>query len=283
MALVIEFTCDLPNGVHARPASLVETLCNRFSSAIEWRNLRRGTGGNAKSALAIIGSNTLKGDACQLLISGEDEAEAFAAITAFMRDEFPHCDAPLPAAPTLDVQPVPESLSRLNPTLFHAHPVCAGSAGGTLVHLKSRDLHELGELPVAVSPEQEQAALDNGLRLLVKDIELRLLDNDGTASAIPKLTVRWRRMPRCASTCLVASSPASVAPGDCRHRRPLLRPVPRLRQQLSAGAGTGCTRRLLPAVTAYLRRSSFPGAGPAAGSGHLPCRRADPQPVSGTG
>ncbi|MBL1770892.1 multifunctional phosphoenolpyruvate-protein phosphotransferase/phosphocarrier protein HPr/PTS system fructose-like transporter subunit IIA, partial [Klebsiella pneumoniae] len=95
-----------------------------------------------------------------------------------MRDEFPHCDAPLPAAPTLDVQPVPESLSRLNPTLFHAHPVCAGSAGGTLVHLKSRDLHELGELPVAVSPEQEQAALDNGLRLLVKDIELRLLDND---------------------------------------------------------------------------------------------------------
>ncbi|MCS5873833.1 HPr family phosphocarrier protein [Klebsiella pneumoniae subsp. pneumoniae] len=49
--------------MHARPASLVETLCNRFSSAIEWRNLRRGTGGNAKSALAIIGSNTLKGDA----------------------------------------------------------------------------------------------------------------------------------------------------------------------------------------------------------------------------
>jgi fructose-specific PTS system IIA-like component len=41
MALVIEFICDLPNGVHARPASLVETLCNRFSSAIEWRNLRR--------------------------------------------------------------------------------------------------------------------------------------------------------------------------------------------------------------------------------------------------
>ncbi len=48
------------------------------------------------------------------------------------------------------------------------------------------DLHELGELPVAASPEQEQAALDNGLRLLVKDIELRLLDNDGTASAIPE-------------------------------------------------------------------------------------------------
>lgn len=30
MAQVIKFRCDLPNGVHARPASLVETLCNTF-------------------------------------------------------------------------------------------------------------------------------------------------------------------------------------------------------------------------------------------------------------
>ena len=184
MALVIEFICDLPNGVHARPASLVETLCNRFSSAVEWRNLRSDGRGNAKSALAIIGSNTLKGDACQLIISGEDEAEAFAALTAFIENEFPHCDAPLPAAQALDIEPVPESLSRLNPTLFPARPVCAGSAGGKLVHLKSRDLHDLGELPVAAGLEQEQTALDNGLRLLVQDIDLRLLDNDGTASAI---------------------------------------------------------------------------------------------------
>jgi phosphotransferase system HPr-like phosphotransfer protein len=40
MALVVEFTCELPNGVHARPASHVETLCNTFISQIEWHNLR---------------------------------------------------------------------------------------------------------------------------------------------------------------------------------------------------------------------------------------------------
>ena len=28
MALIVEFICELPNGVHARPASHVETLCN---------------------------------------------------------------------------------------------------------------------------------------------------------------------------------------------------------------------------------------------------------------
>ncbi|WP_241187172.1 HPr family phosphocarrier protein, partial [Klebsiella michiganensis] len=130
MALVIEFICDLPNGVHARPASLVETLCNTFSSSVEWLNTRTEGRGNAKSALAIIGTNTLKGDRCQLVVSGEDEQLAFDALTAFISEEFPHCDAPLPAAAEqMAVQPVPESLSRLNPTLFHALPVCAGSAG----------------------------------------------------------------------------------------------------------------------------------------------------------
>ena len=73
MALVVEFTCELPNGVHARPASHVETLCNTFISQIEWHNLRTDRKGNAKSALALIGTDTLAGDACRLVIHGEDE------------------------------------------------------------------------------------------------------------------------------------------------------------------------------------------------------------------
>lgn len=44
MPLIVEFTCELPNGVHARPASHVETLCNTFTSQIEWHNLRTADG-----------------------------------------------------------------------------------------------------------------------------------------------------------------------------------------------------------------------------------------------
>jgi fructose-specific PTS system IIA-like component len=51
-------------------------------------------------------------------------------------------------------------------------------------HLKSFDLRDPGPLPAAGSIEHEQALLDQGLLLLVKNIELRLLDNDGTAGAI---------------------------------------------------------------------------------------------------
>lgn len=184
MALIVKFRCDLPNGVHARPASHVETLCNQFSSAIEWLNLRTERSGDAKSALALIGTGTLKGDECQLSISGEDEESAFARLSTYIVDEFPHCDAPLPQAPIAEISELPESLSRLNPTFFRALPVCGGAANGTLIRLASLDLHQLGELPATRSLDQEQAALDLGLAQLLKAINLELLANEGTASAI---------------------------------------------------------------------------------------------------
>lgn len=184
MALVVEFTCELPNGVHARPASHVETLCNTFTSHIEWHNLRTDRKGDAKSALALIGTDTLAGDACRLVIEGEDEQRAWQQLEKWLREEFPHCDAPLAEAINTELDPLPESLTRLNPTLFRALPVCSGSAQGILTLLTSLDLNALTNLPAAKGMEEEQSALDNGLTLLVKNIELRALDSDSTASAI---------------------------------------------------------------------------------------------------
>ncbi|WP_302378295.1 phosphoenolpyruvate--protein phosphotransferase [uncultured Enterobacter sp.] len=184
MALVVEFTCELPNGVHARPASHVETLCNTFISQIEWHNLRTDRKGNAKSALAVIGTDTLAGDACRLVIQGEDEQNAYQQLEQWLREEFPHCDAPLAEAINIERDPLPESLARLNPMLFRALPVCSGSAQGVLTLLASLDLNALSDLPEAKDEGDEQLALDNGLTLLVKNIELRALDSDSTASAI---------------------------------------------------------------------------------------------------
>lgn len=184
MALVVEFTCELPNGVHARPASHVETLCNTFSSQIEWHNLRTGRKADARSALALIGTDTLAGDACRLVIQGEDEQNAHKQLEHWIREEFPHCDSPLAEAITTELDPLPESLTRLNPTLFRAMPVCSGSAQGILTLLTSLDLNALTDLPDAKNVEEEQSALNNGLTLLVKNIELRAMDSESTASAI---------------------------------------------------------------------------------------------------
>ncbi|ALR74840.1 phosphoenolpyruvate--protein phosphotransferase [[Enterobacter] lignolyticus] len=184
MAQVVEFICELPNGVHARPASHVETQCNTFRSSIEWHNLRTDRRGNAKSALALIGTDTLVGDACQLLIAGPDEADACQHLSAWLRDEFPHCDAPLAPLADATLDPLPESLTRLNPTLFRARPVSSGSAGGMLALLTSLDLNALSDLPAPLSREEETAALVRGLAMLVKNLGLRLLDSDGATQAI---------------------------------------------------------------------------------------------------
>ena len=184
MSLVVEFICELPNGVHARPASCVETLCNTFSSKIEWHNLRTDRTGDAKSALALIGTDTLTGDSCRLIITGEDEQSAFERLAQWLKVEFPHCDAPLAAAISTDLAPLPESLTRLNPTLFRALPVCSGSDRGVLTLLTSLDLNALTSLPDVRCREEEQSALDQGLTLLVKNIGLRALDSDSTANAI---------------------------------------------------------------------------------------------------
>lgn len=184
MALVVEFTCELPNGVHARPASHVETLCNTFVSQIEWHNLRTDRKGDAKSALALIGTDTLAGDPCRLAICGEDEQHAHQRLEQWLREEFTHCDAPLEGVISTELEPLPESLTRLNPTLFRATPVCSGSGQGILTVLTSLDLNALTDLPEAQNVEAEQSVLDTGLTLLVKHIELHALEGDSTASAI---------------------------------------------------------------------------------------------------
>lgn len=193
MALIVEFICELPNGVHARPASHVETLCNTFSSQIEWHNLRTDRKGNAKSALALIGTDTLVGDNCQLLISGADEQEAHQRLSQWLRDEFPHCDAPLAEVKSDELEPLPVSLTNLNPQIIRARTVCSGSAGGILTPISSLDLNALGNLPAAKGVDAEQSALENGLTLVLKNIEFRLLDSDGATSAILKRTdPGWR-------------------------------------------------------------------------------------------
>lgn len=190
MALIVEFICELPNGVHARPASHVETLCNTFSSQIEWHNLRTDRKGNAKSALALIGTDTLVGDNCQLLISGADEQEAHQRLSQWLRDEFPHCDAPLAEVKSDELEPLPISLTNLNPQIIRARIVCSGSAGGILTPISSLDLNALGNLPAAKGVDAEQSALENGLTLVGVDIDAltpwqhQTIYIDGNAGAI---------------------------------------------------------------------------------------------------
>ena len=134
MALSLQFTFPLPNGLHARPASLLEAVTRRYLAGITLTNRRTGAIADVKSVLALIGLDTRHHDACELTVSGPDEREALAALTVFIRDTLPHCDDPLPdgvgAAVASRLPPMvqPEPVA-----VFYGTPVVSGIGIGRVV------------------------------------------------------------------------------------------------------------------------------------------------------
>ncbi|MDR2462978.1 MAG: HPr family phosphocarrier protein, partial [Verrucomicrobiales bacterium] len=104
------FHCPLVNGLHARPASLLQERAAAFASAITLVNERNNLRADAKSTLALMGADIRHGDPCRLTVSGGDEAAAHAALVKFLQQEFPRCDN----TPPLTVTParqLPRSLT----------------------------------------------------------------------------------------------------------------------------------------------------------------------------
>ncbi|WP_273383393.1 phosphoenolpyruvate--protein phosphotransferase [Actinobacillus porcinus] len=178
MSLQIQFICELPNGVHARPASHVEAVCKNFRANIQWFNERTQATGDAKSVLSLIGTNTIKGDICQLTIEGEDEQVAFERLQVYLEKEFPFCDEVL-AEVDNSIEPLPRSLANLNPKIIRAKAVCGGSAKGKLYLVSGVDFTKMTDFPSACSVDQEIEELQSAVKNLQKFIEMQIsLTND---------------------------------------------------------------------------------------------------------
>jgi len=185
MTQKLTFICELPNGVHARPASHIEALCNRFNAHIEWRNTRTGRAADAKSVLSLIATDTLLGDECHITIDGIDEEPALAALRHFIEHEFAQCDEPLASEWVVaDAEPIPESLAHLAPTLFRGRSVSSGVASGKLISLMSVDLATLSPLPVASALDDEQSLMSDGLSQLASALNLQLREGNPTTTAV---------------------------------------------------------------------------------------------------
>ncbi len=66
----IAFAFPLADGLHARPASLLQEACLRFDAAVVFRNRRNRRRADAASVLELVGSATVAGDPCLLEVSG---------------------------------------------------------------------------------------------------------------------------------------------------------------------------------------------------------------------
>ncbi|PSW06559.1 phosphoenolpyruvate--protein phosphotransferase [Photobacterium lipolyticum] len=186
MAKTLTFSCELPNGVHARPASNVEALCNEFKATINWQNERTGAVANAKSVLSLIGTDTLLGDKCLITIEGEDEAAAFERLTRFIKEEFPHCDEALETVASDDgeFEPLPRNLSNLDLSLVRGRPVSAGFGQGKLLRAGSINFDALTGLPPACGYDEEQVMLAQGLEKVTSSLTLQKKVGAGTELAV---------------------------------------------------------------------------------------------------
>lgn len=179
------FSCELPNGVHARPAGHVETLCNQYLSNIEWQNERTGLSGNAKSVLSLIGTDTLLGDTCMITIDGEDEESALEALQNFIANEFPHCDSPLEQThANEEQQPLPRNLSNLTEGAIRATSVSSGIGRGVVVKVGAINFDQLPYLPETRALEEEKSELKSGLAQLSKAIEVQANTSVDTESEV---------------------------------------------------------------------------------------------------
>ena len=96
MPLDYSFSCPLPNGVHARPASALEEVARSFAADVVLFNQRTGRSANAKSILSIVGADIRFSDPCLLKISGADEDRAMAALGSFIRHTLLRQETTLP-------------------------------------------------------------------------------------------------------------------------------------------------------------------------------------------
>lgn len=182
------FSCELPNGVHARPASHVEAVCNGFDSSITWQNQRTGMSGNAKSVLSLISTDTLLGDECLITIEGQDEDSALTQLKQFITNEFPHCDAPLATTTQEDenLAPLPRNFSNLNVAHIRGRSVSEGFGQGVLMAMGAINFDALTDLPPAKSLNEERSQLNSGLEAVVKSLTIQLNSSEHTEGEVLK-------------------------------------------------------------------------------------------------
>src|SRR6185312_7020443 len=131
MPLDFPFSCPLPNGVHARPASALEEVARSFAADGVLLNQRTGRSANAKSVLSIVGADIRFRDPCLLKVSGQDEQNAMAALGSFIRNTLPRQETMFPtvAATNGDFH-LPRILEESGAVFRRGTAVVAGIAAG---------------------------------------------------------------------------------------------------------------------------------------------------------
>ncbi len=176
----IEYRCSLPHGLHARPATQLEVVCQRFRARIEWCNQRNGRCADAKSVLALLGTDTLYGDLCELRLSGDDAGKAARELLHFLRYELQEA---VTEATSFGPVQIPRSLQATQSPLVYGVAVSPGIGRGELVVIAAKE----PVLPAAVPAESltlRQQRLQSALDKLQKQLQEQLQQASAPVSQV---------------------------------------------------------------------------------------------------
>ena len=151
-----EFSCPLASGLHARPASHLAEVANRFAARCTVTNLRNGLEANGKSVLGIIAADIRQGDRCTLHFSGIDEQAAQSALQRFVEEVLPQSDVALEGVPEASRNSAPpRSLQAANLAFIFGQPVSRGIGEGKVVILRRMTLSDNLAPPAATDAQRE--------------------------------------------------------------------------------------------------------------------------------
>ncbi|MDR3378624.1 MAG: phosphoenolpyruvate--protein phosphotransferase [Verrucomicrobiae bacterium] len=179
MSLEQHFTCPLPNGVHARPASALEEVVRGFDADVILVNQRTSRTANSKSILAIVGADIRHDDPCILKVSGPDEKQAMAALTLFLQDKFPHCDeSPMGSSKPSNSLRLPPCLSQAGALVYRGTPVVPGIAQAPVARFDRKTIPAVLPKDGEINPAIEWPRLETALEKLITDCDTRLSGTD---------------------------------------------------------------------------------------------------------
>jgi multiphosphoryl transfer protein len=168
-----QFVFQLPNGLHARPASHLAEVAQPFEAAITFVNERTRRSANVKSVLGLVGTDTRANDPCRLEIAGADEERALDTLCGFLSGDFVRCDEPLVVEAVVgDEVLIPRALRAAGLTRYHSGRIaCRGLGQGCAVIIGGfelpADLSSNGPVDVAA----ERAKFEHAARGLAADYE----------------------------------------------------------------------------------------------------------------
>ncbi len=162
------FTCELHNGLHARPASHMVRYTQACEADIKVLNSRNGREANGKSVLSLIAADITYQDVCTIVLDGMDARQTLERIRYFVLHELSACDEVLPEVAEITL--LAPSLRSLDMDYCRGQVAGEGWARGVPVVLKEYRFLPVEDHPVYAGVTGERLRLIGALEQVRQDL-----------------------------------------------------------------------------------------------------------------